>query len=215
MVGTTERVPPTLLQLSGSECRCIRCQSPELPDLLLFQGKPRALSSPQRVASKQHKVFGIFRVFRLSFPWSRFQTKAWKSDWGPFTSAPFSPWPLFLVCRMERGKERQRENRIISEHYHFLFFSIYPERWRHLLAKSVIDWEGPEFFLSSNTSEWHDAGDPSGKAPNRKAMLAPRSSRLGRAGPTFRGCDCQLQRNFQLYDPLSSKPQFGPRPDCF
>ena len=44
----------------------------------------------------------------------------------------------------------------------------------------VSHWEGGEaYFLSSDASEWPVAGRPNGKAPNREAVLARRSSCLG------------------------------------
>lgn len=131
--------------------------------------------------------------------------------------APSSPEPRFPVLEREEGRGIQRKSKSqISVFWPtcFLSFSACPERWKHRLAQSVVDRKGCDLFLSPNALQWHVARDPDGKAPNKKAMLAHGLRALAQGHCLG---SCRLRRNFQreFYDPLSSKPPFGPRPDYF
>lgn len=125
--------------------------------------------------------------------------------------------PCFPVLKREEGRGVQRKSKSqISVFWPtcFLSFSTGPKHWKHHLAQSVVNREGCDLFLSPNTLQWHVARDPNGKASNKKAMLAHGLMALAQGHCLGSG---QLQQNFQreFYDPLSSKPPFGPRPDYF
>lgn len=44
-------------------------------------------------------------------------------------------------------------------------FSAQPDCWKHCLAKSVVNREGSDLFVSWKAAEWDVARDPNGKFP--------------------------------------------------